>query len=87
VLGTPTDLREAYLNLISRAPSGYCCLLTSGDQVQAAKYYDCVDDADAASKAAILLNSKPTHLGAEIWQGNRLVARIPRRERHRTTLR
>jgi hypothetical protein len=74
------DLPQAYLKLITSIPPGYRCLLTSGNELQAIQSYDCFDDAEAILKVTDMLGSKPAYWGAEIWRGNRLVARIPGRE-------
>ena len=59
----------------------YRCYLMSGDNFQAVQTYECANDAEVILKATALLDSKPEHQTVEIWQGSRLVTRIPRRER------
>jgi len=58
--------------------SGYRCYLMSGENMQAVQTYECADDADVILKASALLDSKPAHQSAEIWEGKRLVARLAR---------
>ena len=57
----------------------YRCFLVSGERIQSVQILECADDAEVGVKAAALLESKPEHQGAEIWQAGRFVTRIPRR--------
>ena len=50
----------------------------SGENMQAVQTYECADDAEVILKASSLLDSKPEHQSVEIWEGKRLVARLPR---------
>ena len=58
--------------------SGYRCLLTSGETIQAVQTYECEHDAEVILKAKALLDSKPEHAAVEIWEDKRLVARLTR---------
>ena len=56
----------------------YRCFLISGERLQAVQLLECEDDKEAIAKGTALLESKPAHQAAEIWQGGRFVARVPR---------
>ena len=58
--------------------SEYRCFLMSGESIQAVQAYECANDAEVILKAKALLDSKPQHAAVEIWEGKRLVARLPR---------
>ena len=58
--------------------TGYRCYLMSGETIQAVQNLECADDAEVMLKARALLDSKPQHGAIEIWQGQRLVARLAR---------
>ena len=58
--------------------AGYRCYLTTGENIYAVQNLDGVDDAEVITKAAELLLSKPEHQSIEIWEGKRMVARVPR---------
>jgi hypothetical protein len=49
--------------------SEYRCYLMSGQNIQAVRTYECANDAEVTLKASALLDSKPEHAAAEIWQG------------------
>jgi hypothetical protein len=57
---------------------GYRCYLMTGESIRAVEILDCADDADAISRAAALLQARPEHQNIEIWEGPRMVARVPR---------
>jgi hypothetical protein len=52
----------------------------SGERIQTVQMFDCADDAEVILKAAAFLSSKPEHQDIEIWNGGRMVARVPRNE-------
>lgn len=82
LLGTLIESLEwarEHLGLITGAM--YRCQLMSGDRIEDVDFCECAHDTAAILKFTILLDSEPTGLGAEIWHGTRLVARIPKRER------
>jgi hypothetical protein len=58
--------------------SEYRCYLMSGQSIQAVRTYECTNDAEVILKASALLDSKPEHPTAEIWQDRHLVARLAR---------
>jgi hypothetical protein len=76
--------RQGYNSPIVRCRVGfmadYRCYLVSGDRFQAVQNLECASDAEVILKATALLHSKPQHQAVEIWQGSRLVSRVPRRE-------
>jgi len=53
----------------------------NGERIQAVRIFDCADDAEAILKAAALIGASPEHQDIEIWNGGRMVARLPRREK------
>jgi hypothetical protein len=55
---------------------GYRCYFVSGESIQAVRTFECADDAEVISKAGALLKSQPEHPAIEIWEGQRLVARL-----------
>jgi hypothetical protein len=77
------ELAREHLGLITGAV--YRCHLMSGDRIEDVGFCECAHDTAAILKFTILLDSEPTNLGAEIWHGTRLVARIPKRERSSKT--
>ena len=58
--------------------TGYRCYLMTGENIYGVQHLDGVDDAEVITKAAVLLLSKPEHQSIEIWDGKRMVARVPR---------
>ena len=60
----------------------YRCFLLSGERIQSVQVLECEDDDEASTKGAMLLESKPEHQRVEIWQGARLVVRVPRSNVH-----
>ena len=56
----------------------YRCFLVSGERIQTVQLLECEDDKEATAKAAVFLQTKPEHQGAEIWQRGRFVTRISR---------
>jgi hypothetical protein len=56
----------------------YRCFLLSGERIQSVQVLECNDDKEATTNGAMLLESKPEHQCVEIWQGGRLVIRVPR---------
>lgn len=55
----------------------YRCYLMSSDQIQGVRIFECADDAEVILKAAALLESHPEHQNIEIWDGKRMVWRVP----------
>ncbi|HJR22500.1 MAG TPA: hypothetical protein VJ822_12810 [Dongiaceae bacterium] len=55
----------------------YRCYLMTGENIHAVQNVEGVDDAEVIAKAAMLLLSKPEHQSIEIWDGKRMVARVP----------
>ena len=58
--------------------AGYRCYLMTGENIHAVQHLEGADDAEVITKAAVLLLSKPEHQSVEIWEGKRMVARVPR---------
>jgi hypothetical protein len=58
--------------------AGYRCYLMTGENIYAVQHLEGADDAEVITKAAVLLLSKPEHQSIEIWDGKRMVARVPR---------
>ena len=58
--------------------AGYRCYLMTGENIHAVQHLEGTDDAEVITKAAVLLLSKPEHQSVEIWEGKRMVARVPR---------
>lgn len=58
----------------------YRCYLMTGENIYGVQNLDGADDAEVVAKAAALLQSKPEHQSIEIWDGKRMVARVPRHE-------
>ena len=50
----------------------------SGETIQGVQIFECTDDAAVIVKATALLNAKPEHQTIEVWDGKRMVRRIPR---------
>src|SRR5215470_8795529 len=59
------------------APVTYRCYLMTGEHIQGVRILQCIDDAEVVTRAAELLDASPEHSGVEVWQGKRLVERIP----------
>jgi hypothetical protein len=55
-----------------------CYFVNNLDQIQAAKNLDCAEDSEAMSQACELAGSQS--LTVEIWNGARLVGRVPHAE-------
>jgi hypothetical protein len=53
-----------------------CYLVNNLDEIQAAESFDCTEDAEALLKAGKLAAAQSLHV--EIWNGARLVGRLPR---------
>ena len=58
----------------------YRCFLMSGESIRAVQNLEGTNDAEVMSTATELLNSKAEYQNAEVWDGKRLVGRIPRHE-------
>jgi len=58
--------------------AGYRCYLMTGENIYEVQHFEGADDAEVITKAAALLLSKPEHQSVEIWEGKRMVARVPR---------
>ena len=58
--------------------AGYRCYLMTGENIYAVQHLEGADDAEVIAKAAVLLQRKPEHQSVEIWDGTRMVARVPR---------
>jgi len=56
----------------------YRCYLMTGDAIHAVQILECADDAEVILRAVALLDAKPEHQNMEIWDGPRIVARVPR---------
>ena len=56
----------------------YRCYLMTGETIYGVQNLEGADDAEVVVKAAVLLKSKPEHQTIEIWDGKRMVARVPR---------
>jgi hypothetical protein len=57
---------------------GYRCYLMTGDTIHAVQIFECEDDSEVVLQATALLQAKPEHQNIEIWDGSRIVARVPR---------
>jgi hypothetical protein len=57
---------------------GYRCYLMTGDTIHAVQIFECADDSEVILQATALLQAKPEHQNIEIWEGPRIVARVPR---------
>ena len=53
-----------------------CYLVNSLDQIQSATALECAEDSEAMLQAGVLAQSQS--LTVEIWNGARLVGRVPR---------
>jgi hypothetical protein len=60
--------------------AGYRCYLMTGENIYGVQTLEGADDAEVVAKAAALLQSKPEHQSIEVWDGKRMVARVPRAE-------
>lgn len=92
--GRPTETHDAFLRTLrdtlalmkehfkrlSAPPLTYRCYLMMNGTVRAVHICDCRDDAEALIEAAKLLEGT-TFEHIEIWQGRRIVGRIPRRQK------
>jgi hypothetical protein len=59
--------------------SGYRCYLCDGrDKIRAVETAECATDAETFVRAAALLEEHDTCDSVEIWNGSRLVGRVPR---------
>jgi len=58
----------------------YRCYLMTGETIYGVQNLEGTDDAEVITKAAALLHSKPEHQSIEIWDGKRMVARVPRHQ-------
>ena len=56
----------------------YRCYLMTGENIYGVQNLEGADDAEVIAKAAMLLLAKPEHQSIEIWDGKRMVARVPR---------
>jgi hypothetical protein len=56
----------------------YRCYLMTGENIYGVQNLEGTDDAEVIAKAAMLLLAKPEHQSIEIWDGKRMVARVPR---------
>ena len=56
----------------------YRCYLMSGESIHGVQIFEGADDAEIMLKAAALLSDHPEHQKIEVWDGARLVARMPR---------
>jgi hypothetical protein len=52
----------------------------TGENIYGVQNLEGADDAEVIAKAAALLRSKPEHQSIEVWNGTRMVARVPRLE-------
>jgi hypothetical protein len=77
-LETSLGLMKAHLGRLTAPPKGYRCYLMTGETIRGVQMFECPDDAEVIIKAAALLESKPEFQNAEVWEGKRLVGRIPR---------
>ena len=59
--------------------ASYRCDITNGEGIVSTHILDCHDDAAAVLAATILMDSRPPHHSAEIWQDARIVLCIPKR--------
>ena len=75
--------RNERLSRLATASISYRCYLMRGPHMPAMRILECADDAEAVAKVAELLDALPEHDCAEIWNGGRIVARIPRKARRR----
>lgn len=57
---------------------GYRCYLMTGDAIHAVQILECANDSEVILQATALLQAMPEHQNMEIWDGPRIVARIPR---------
>jgi hypothetical protein len=72
-------LTRAHLRRLTTPVIGYRCYLMSGERIHGVQMFECRDDAEVILKASDLLESRPEFQNIEIWEGARLVARVPRR--------
>jgi len=56
----------------------YRCYLMTGEHIHAVQILECAGDDDVIVRGAGLLMRHPEHQNIEIWDGKRMVARIPR---------
>ena len=77
-LETNLGLMRAHLDRLRAPPKGYRCYLMTGEAIRGVQMFECPDDAEVIIKAATLLQSKPEFQNIEVWEGKRLVGRIPR---------
>lgn len=57
-----------------------CYIMDENDKVKAGTSIEADDDADALNLAAQNLRVDPSYPVIEVWQGNRIVGRIPQRD-------
>jgi len=58
----------------------YRSYLMTGESIYGVQNLEGTDAAEVITKAAALLRSKPEHQSIEVWDGKRMVARVPRLE-------
>ena len=56
----------------------YRCYLMSGESIHGVQILECAGDTEIVVQAAALLADHPEHQKIEVWDGARLVARVPR---------
>jgi hypothetical protein len=77
-LANSLELSKARLaELISEARV-YRCYLMVGDHIDAVRVLECAEDAEVFVRAAELLAAMREYQAIEIWNGKRLVGRIPK---------
>ena len=77
-LANGLELSKATLaELISEAQV-YRCYLMVGDHIDAVRVLECAEDAEVFVRAAELLDALHGYQAVEIWNGKRLVGRIPK---------
>ena len=70
-------LRKERLSQLT-APVKYRCYLMSNNHIRSVRVLECADDAQVVVNATAVLEAHPEHDSAEIWNRQRIVARIPR---------
>lgn len=77
-LSNALELSKARLAELTGEAQVYRCYLMRGDHIDAVRVLECATDAEVFVRAAELLDAMREYQALEIWNGKRLVGRIPK---------
>ena len=80
-LANSLDLTKGHLQLVICNMAGYRYHLIRGEDIAAIHACAAANDAQAILHVTLVMDSKPADLSAEVWNGGKLVMRLPPRRR------